>query len=58
MLLLVFLGVFGAHRFYMGRFVTGIIWALTGGFFLVGYLYDMWHLNEQVHEINVKTGLL
>lgn len=51
-LLLTFLGVFGAHRFYMRKWVTGFIWLLTGGLFLVGYLYDLWTLNGQVSEYN------
>ena len=51
-ILLTFLGIFGAHRFYMGKWVTGIIWLCTGGLFVVGYAYDYWTLNEQVSEIN------
>lgn len=51
-LLLTFLGFFGIHRFYMGKVVTGILWLLTGGLFTLGYLYDMWTLNDQISEIN------
>ena len=51
-ILLVFLGAFGVHRFYMGKVITGIIWFLTGGLFLIGWLYDLWTLNDQVSEIN------
>lgn len=51
-ILLTFLGMFGIHRFYMGKIITGIIWLLTGGLFLVGYLYDYWTLNGQIDEIN------
>ncbi len=50
--LLVFLGVFGIHRFYLGKWITGIIYLLTGGFFLVGVLYDFWTLNDQISEVN------
>ncbi len=50
--LLVFLGVFGVHRFYLGKWITGLIWFFTGGLFLIGYLYDMWTLNEQVSRKN------
>ncbi len=52
--LLTFLGFFGAHRFYMRKWVTGIIWLFTGGFFLLGVLYDYWTLNDQIHDINVR----
>lgn len=34
-------GVTGAHRFYYGRSITGIIWFLTGGLLLVGWLVDL-----------------
>jgi len=51
-ILLTFLGLFGVHRFYLGKWITGVIWLLTGGLFLVGYLYDYWTLNDQVNEVN------
>jgi len=50
--LLTFLGVFGLHRFYLGKWITGIIWLLTGGLFLLGILYDYWTLNEQIATRN------
>jgi TM2 domain-containing membrane protein YozV len=51
---LTFLGVFGVHRFYMGKWITGLVWLFTGGLFLLGYLYDLLTLNDQVHEVNSK----
>jgi TM2 domain-containing membrane protein YozV len=33
-------GFTGSHSFYYGRPVTGIIWALTGGLFLIGWIVD------------------
>lgn len=50
--LLVFLGLFGAHRLYMGKWVTAIIWFFTVGLFGIGWLYDLWTLNDQIDEIN------
>lgn len=53
-LLLTFLGVFGIHRFYLAKWLTGIIWLLSGGLFGIGWLYDLWTLNEQVSEANTQ----
>ena len=53
-ILLTFLGFFGIHRFYMGKWITGFIWLFTGGLFLVGYLYDYWTLNDQIDEVNQR----
>lgn len=51
-LLLVFLGLLGIHRFYMGKWLTGILYLLTGGLLGLGVLYDFWTLNSQVSELN------
>lgn len=51
-ILLTFLGYAGVHRFYMGKWGTGIVWLLTGGLFLLGWLYDLWTLNDQVSVVN------
>jgi TM2 domain-containing membrane protein YozV len=51
-ILLTFLGMLGFHRFYMGKFITGFIWLITGGLFLFGWLYDFCTLNDQVDELN------
>ncbi len=50
--LLTFLGVFGIHRMYLGKWLTGLLYLVTGGLFLVGVIYDYWTLNEQVAERN------
>jgi TM2 domain-containing membrane protein YozV len=47
-ILLTFLGFFGVHRMYMGKWFTGIVFLFTAGVFGVGYLYDFWTLNDQV----------
>ena len=53
-LLLTFLGVLGIHRFYLEKWVTGIIYLLTGGLFLIGIIYDYWTLNYQVLDVNAQ----
>lgn len=50
--LLTFLGLFGIHRLYMGKWITGIVYLLTGGLVGIGWLYDLWTLNDQVDELN------
>jgi len=51
-LLLTFLGIFGIHRMYMGKWFTGILYLITGGLLGFGYLYDFWTLNEQITILN------
>jgi len=55
-ILLTFLGFFGIHRMYMGKWFTGLIYLLTVGLCGIGVLYDFWTLNEQVSMINSAAG--
>ena len=54
-ILLTFLGLLGIHRFYMGKWFSGIIYLISGGIFGIGVLYDFWTLNEQISQINIMT---
>ena len=51
-ILLTFLGLFGVHRMYMEKWLTGILYLVTGGLFGIGYIYDYWTLNEQLSQRN------
>jgi len=51
-ILLTFLGVFGVHRFYMRKIITGLIYLLTLGLFGLGLLYDFLTLNGQISDKN------
>lgn len=51
-ILLTFLGVLGIHRFYLGKWGTGILYLLTLGLLGIGLIYDFWTLNSQISELN------
>ena len=51
-ILLTFLGLFGIHRFYLGKWLSALLYLLTGGLFLVGLVYDYWTLNQQISQVN------
>lgn len=40
LLLAFFLGLWGAHRFYVGKFWTGLLLLLTGGGFGIWWIVD------------------
>ena len=54
-LLLTFLGWLGAHRFYMGKWGTGLLYLFTLGLVGLGILYDFWTLNSQISETNTAA---
>lgn len=56
-LLLAFLGLFGIHRMYMGKWLTGLLYLVTGGLLGVGYIYDLWTLNDQISLVNGSDRL-
>ena len=55
-ILLTFLGIFGGHRFYLGKWLSGLLWLCTGGLLLLGVVYDFWTLNDQVTIRNATAG--
>ena len=53
LILCVFLGWLGVHRFYLGRRVSGVFYLLTLGFCGIGVIIDMFRItygNFEVHE--------
>ena len=53
--LLTFLGVFGVHRFYQGKWISGLVYLLTGGLLMIGVAYDFWTLNDQISLENAEA---
>ncbi|MCL1829768.1 MAG: TM2 domain-containing protein [Oscillospiraceae bacterium] len=40
LILCFFLGFVGAHKFYEGKFIMGILYIFTGGLFVIGIILD------------------
>lgn len=45
-------GVFGLHRFYSGRWISGLIWLATGGLCGVGQIIDLFFLPRMIEDYN------
>lgn len=51
---LCFVGFCGIHRFYNGKWITGLLWLFTGGFFLIGQLIDLFLIPAMTQRANYK----
>ena len=51
-------GVLGLHRFYLGRWITGLIWLFTGGLFLIGAIVDLFLIPGMVEVEDLSQQLL
>lgn len=49
-------GLCGIHRFYMGKWGTGLLWLCTGGFFLIGQILDLFFIPGMVERRNHKLS--
>jgi predicted transcriptional regulator len=49
-------GIFGFHRFYLGKIPSALLWMCTGGLFGIGTIYDFLTLPGQVREANIRNA--
>jgi len=54
--LLCLVGFCGIHRFYAGRWVTGLIWLFTGGLLFIGQVIDLFFIPAMIEAENSRDG--
>ncbi len=50
-----FLGFFSAHRFYLGKIGSGILYLLTGQLFGIGWIIDLFLIDGMVERYNLDN---
>jgi len=55
LLLCIFFGYYGVHRFVEGKIGTGFLFLFTHGLFGIGYICDIIRLANELADVN-KTG--
>ncbi len=50
-----FLGFFSAHRFYLGKIGSGILYLLTGQLFGIGWIIDLFLIDGMVERYNLEN---
>ena len=52
------IGLFGIHRFYAGKTLSGFIWLFTLGLLGIGQLFDLLTIPGMVKEANARRGFV
>ena len=50
-------GFAGIHRFYTGRWITGLVWLATGGLCGVGSVIDLIFMPRMVEDANAGRAV-
>lgn len=53
LLLCIFLGIFGAHKFYERKYTIGLLYLVTGGFCFLGVILDIYLILQKPTEYYV-----
>ncbi len=54
-LLWFFLGFLSAHRFYLGKYSSAILYLLTGQLFGIGWIIDVFLIDGMVERYNLNN---
>ncbi|HDR7566345.1 NINE protein [Bacillus sp. FSL E2-8887] len=54
-LLWLFLGTFGAHKFYTGNIISAITKLFTANWFFIGLFIDIFSINNDVDAANFRA---
>ena len=57
LILCIFLGLFGAHYFYVGRYGRGFLYMFTAGLFVIGWILDIIKIMNGTFVDNVGAPL-
>lgn len=53
-ILWLFFGLLGVHKFYLEKWIMGILYFFTCGFFFIGWFIDLFTLPSQVERYNLR----
>ena len=49
-----FIGFFGIHRFYAGKWMSGALWLVTGGLCGIGQIVDLFLMDSLIADGNAS----
>jgi len=56
-MLWLFFGLLGIHKFYLEKWIVGILYFFTCGFFFIGWFIDLFTIPSQVERYNLRMHL-